>query len=217
MQDTYNESDYDSEDSSDGFEVVMDKIESAAVSYGYDSEVVQAWLQDKGTSWKELQQSHDVESIAQKKADVAEAADYIKGILDNMVNEMRTNQVEDQANFETALDDKVSDLKSKVDEQAQSNIDNLSNWFDQAYNNIIDATAEEEEPVEEVVVISLAAKKPSKAKHQSKASSSAYGYGTLALGGAAVSIAAYLYKKNQDAAKEIKVSGEILDEGFIQV
>jgi hypothetical protein len=44
MQDTYNESDYDSEDSSDGFEVVMDKIESAAVSYGYDSEVVQAWL-----------------------------------------------------------------------------------------------------------------------------------------------------------------------------
>jgi hypothetical protein len=67
------------------------------------------------------------------------------------------------------------------------------------------------------VVISLAAKKPSKAKHQSKASSSAYGYGTLALGGAAVSIAAYLYKKNQDAAKEIKVSGEILDEGFIQV
>jgi hypothetical protein len=47
-----------------------------------------------------------------------------------MVNEMRTNQVEDQANFETALDDKVSDLKSKVDEQAQSNIDNLSNWFD---------------------------------------------------------------------------------------
>lgn len=47
MQDTYNESDYDSEDSSDSsdrFEVVMDKIESAAVSYGYDSEVVQAWL-----------------------------------------------------------------------------------------------------------------------------------------------------------------------------
>ena len=49
----------DAEDSSgearEKLEQVMDKIRSAAVSYGYDPEVAKAWLQDKSTTWEELQ------------------------------------------------------------------------------------------------------------------------------------------------------------------
>ena len=35
----------------------MDKIGGAVVSYGYDPEVVKAWLQDKSTTWEELQEA----------------------------------------------------------------------------------------------------------------------------------------------------------------
>ena len=47
----------DNDDAEEKLEQVMDKIGSAVVSYGYDPEVVQAWLQDKSTTWEELQEA----------------------------------------------------------------------------------------------------------------------------------------------------------------
>ena len=52
------------------------------------------------------------------KADVAEAADYVKEILDNMVTDMYERQVNSQAEFEDAINEKVDNLKARVDEGA---------------------------------------------------------------------------------------------------
>ena len=50
------ESDGD-DDAGEQLEQVMDKIGGAVVSYGYDPEVVKAWLQDKSTTWEGLQEA----------------------------------------------------------------------------------------------------------------------------------------------------------------
>lgn len=67
----------------------MEKIESAFVSYGYDPDVVQTWLQDQSASWQDIQQAQDEEAAAMAKADIAEAADYVNNILNNMVTDLR--------------------------------------------------------------------------------------------------------------------------------
>ena len=43
----------------------MDKIESAAVTYGYDADVVKAWLQDKEATLAELVEAHRAAAVAQ--------------------------------------------------------------------------------------------------------------------------------------------------------
>ena len=60
-EDNSNEWEENGESDGDGagekLEQVMDKIGGAVVSYGYDPEVVKAWLQDKSTTWEELQEA----------------------------------------------------------------------------------------------------------------------------------------------------------------
>ena len=56
------ESDAESEESSDDeadekLEKVVDKIEGVAVTYGYDPDIVKAWLQDKEATIAELVES----------------------------------------------------------------------------------------------------------------------------------------------------------------
>lgn len=55
--------DADESDSEDDFEdkleKVMDNIGDAVISYGYDPEVVQAWLADKETTWESLKEASD--------------------------------------------------------------------------------------------------------------------------------------------------------------
>lgn len=158
------------------------------------------------------------------KADVAEAADYVKDILDNWVTDLYSKQVDDQAAFEEAVDGKVANLKSQVDEQAQQNIDNISNWFDDVYSNIKDATdtqTAEDALAGEVNVlintISFAKKTTKKAKKSTAFSdASFYGFGALTLGAAAT--CAYIYKKrSEEKSAAMSQTYADSDEGFCQV
>ena len=156
------------------------------------------------------------------KADVAEAADYVKEILDNMVTDMYERQVDRQAEFEDAINEKVDNLKARVDEGATQQIDFISRWIDRIHRDVQDATdsqpAEDEiaDEVSEVVDeasavvdeslqlvddffsdISLAKKSSKKAKKSTDDSNAFYfGYGALTLGAAAT--CAYLYKKRSE-------------------
>ena len=82
------------------------------VSYGFDPEVAMAWLQDKETSWVELQEAQDSQKVAQAKADIAEAADQVKGNLDDMMAARRAKKAERNAEFEQELDAKVAEFKA---------------------------------------------------------------------------------------------------------
>ena len=63
--------------------------------------------------------------VAEAKADVADAADHIKSIVDIMVSDIMARQEENQE----ALDAWLIQMKSEIDTQAQANIDNLSQWI----------------------------------------------------------------------------------------
>lgn len=71
-----------------------------------------AWLQDKETSWVELQEAQDSQKVAQAKADIAEAADQVKGNLDDMMAARRAKKAERNAEFEQELDAKVAEFKA---------------------------------------------------------------------------------------------------------
>ena len=119
-------------------EQAMDKIRSAAVSYGYDPEVAKAWLQDKSATWKELQETKLGQRATQAKAEVAEAADVVKGKIDIAVAEWKAERVERRAEkverrveFNEALDAKVAGLKARVDAHAKAAIDKLDGWVNE--------------------------------------------------------------------------------------
>ena len=46
---------------------------------------------------------------------IKEAADYFKGILDNMTADLRNIQAEEQASFEQEVDTYATELKNQVD------------------------------------------------------------------------------------------------------
>lgn len=49
--------DDEDENEEDQLEMVLSKVEDAAVTYGYDPEIVRAWLQDREATWTELVES----------------------------------------------------------------------------------------------------------------------------------------------------------------
>ena len=116
------------------FEQAMTEIKNQVMEYGYDPEVVTAWFESTGVSWEELSKKQDTEAMEKAQADIRTAADYVKGIFDNMVVDLQNRQVEDQARFESEVDGFVGELKNKVDEQAKENISNLDNWFADKYD-----------------------------------------------------------------------------------
>jgi hypothetical protein len=68
-------------DSDDDYEewdepTVGDKIKDKIISYGFDQEVVSAWLENKGASWDELAREQAEAKAEIAKANIAEANAY---------------------------------------------------------------------------------------------------------------------------------------------
>ena len=59
------------------------------VEYGYDEEVAKAWFETTGASWEELSMKQDKESMELGQKQVKEASDYVKGIFDNMIVDLK--------------------------------------------------------------------------------------------------------------------------------
>lgn len=120
--DYYNDDDYYYEDEPSQFEEAMQKVGEvvgeAVVSYGFDVELVESWFQNKTASWEELERQQMETKATQAKADVAEASEYIKAILDNAQADISQRVAEGQDAFESELDNKMADLKSQVNETA---------------------------------------------------------------------------------------------------
>lgn len=95
------------------------ELEGKAIEYGYDPEVVQAWLEDNEASWEELQQRQDLENAQKAQRDIAEAADYVKGILDNMMADLQAARDAEVARYEADTQHFIDELKAHVDAEAE--------------------------------------------------------------------------------------------------
>jgi len=179
-------------DEPDFGEEILDKLEQAAITYGYDPEVVQAWLSDKTASWTDIQRAQDADRVAQAQADVAEAADYIKAILDNAVDDFKAmgEAKQDALDVEAALDEKVNELKVIVDTEAQANIDKLANWLDHTIS-------QKDDDVQDILELSSTViGQPDEQASQA----GGYACGMALLGAAVIS---YMYMKGQDSRGKI--------------
>lgn len=84
---------------------------------------------------------------------IREAADYIKVIFDNMVIDLRAQQVKDKAQFDENVDSFVTELKTQVDAQSKENINKFEEWYSEKYNTVLDATDMTYEEVEDLFVV----------------------------------------------------------------
>lgn len=88
-------------------EAVGEKIGEAAISYGFDPELVESWFEEKGTAWEDLAEAQNQAKADMAKADIAEAAEYMKGIVDNAVADIRSRVEENQEAFESMVDQRA--------------------------------------------------------------------------------------------------------------
>lgn len=193
------------------YEQACEEMRTKLISYGYDPEVAKAWLESSGASWEELSKRQDKESMELGQQQVREASDYIKGIFDKMVVDLRDTQVKNKAEFEKNVDSFVSELKTQVDAQQKENIDNFESWFADKYDSVIDATevAYEEVVPEQIVFATKGA--------AAQDNSNAYvGYGVLSMG-VVLATATYLYKKQQAKQVSIDNSGLLQNQEFEQI
>ena len=72
-----NDSDSEDSDEYDEYEPTpADKIKEKIISYGYDPEVVSAWLENKGATWDELSCAQAEAKAEIAKVHIAEANTY---------------------------------------------------------------------------------------------------------------------------------------------
>ena len=198
----------------DAMEEASRQIRDAFVSYGWDSAAVESWMEETGATWEELMRRQDKEQNEQFQSDLKEASDYLKPILDNMVADLREKQVEQQAQFEQMVDEKSSELKTQVAEQAKTDLDNLEAWINDTYDGVQEYSNMSYDDIEaqwnEAVYLAT------KTETVSDSSYSAYGYGALSLGIAAAAIYMFNKKKEAKANSDAKQS-LLVDEEFVLV
>merc|ERR1712051_575845 len=72
-------------------------VRDAAITYGYNPEVVANWINETGSSWEELDQRQQQEVAEKAQADIKVAADYMHGILDNARVDIQKKMDDNQA------------------------------------------------------------------------------------------------------------------------
>ena len=196
------------------YEEACEEMRTKLVEYGYDPEVAKAWLESSGASWEELSERQDRESMELGQQQIREAADYIKGIFDKMVVDLRAQQVKDQAEFEKNVDTFVTELKTQVDAQAQENIANFESWMEDKYGSVVGMTETTyDEVVEMQPEMIVFATKGAAAQDNSGAY---VGYGILSMG-VVLATATYLYKRQQAKQVSIDNSGLLQNQEFEQI
>lgn len=93
------------------FEKTAEKIAEVATANGYDQSEVDSWFSTKESAWKELSERQDRESVEMMQGDVKEASSYIKGVIDNMIAEVRAKEAELNEELTQAVTDKLTEAK----------------------------------------------------------------------------------------------------------
>ena len=120
--------------------IAMEEMRTKLIEYGYDREVAEEWFTTSGAEWDTLQMEQDKEAMELGQRQVREASDYVKGIFDNMVIDLKQQQVKDMETFSTNVDSFVGELKTQIDAQQKENIQKFEDWFNDKHNKVQEAT-----------------------------------------------------------------------------
>lgn len=166
-------------------------------------------METKNAEWEEMGARQDAEAMEMAEENVQEGADYIKGIFDNMVEDMRAQHEAEQAQFEAELDAFAAQLRDEVDANSQADVDAIGNFINDAYEHITEATTAD--LTQEDMAFAIQGK-------TQNSNTGAY-MGAAAISAGVIATALYLYKKRQQqqAKPIIQEEDKSFDEQFIQV
>ena len=195
----------------------VEEMKNKAISYGYDRDVAEEWFTTAGADWEDLTMAHDKAEMELGQRQVREASDYVKGIFDNMVIDLKQQQVQDMETFSTNVDDFVSQLKTEIDTHQKENIQKFEDWFNSKYDKVQESTnytydevvdmATPEPAVEETAVY-LASKGAAATEGVNPA---VIGYSILGMG-VMLAGARFIYKKSQVKRGTVDKSSLLGDE-----
>ena len=117
------ESSSDAEEAEEEAEEAEEEAEE--MTFNFDDEVINAFLNDQSATVEELLQAKDTQTAIEKQTAIAEAAEGLKSAIDEMVEDMEENQAPGQEAQMADLEAKVASWKASIDEQAQVNIDKI--------------------------------------------------------------------------------------------
>ena len=126
---------YDYEEETPVADAIKDfghKISDAMISYGFEPEVVNQWFADTTQSMKDLKVTYEQEQARLIQDAVAESSDYMKGILDTAVADIRARVEERKSEVFDEVDSNVAEWKAQIDEATQAQLDDIQHWLDQA-------------------------------------------------------------------------------------
>jgi len=101
-------------DTEQAFFDFVDQLGDAVISYGYNPEVVDAWFQETGASWEELERKQRHEMAMQTQQNISQARDYVLNILDNAWIDVQAKHAENQAAIEELVGAKVVETKDML-------------------------------------------------------------------------------------------------------
>ena len=191
-----------------------EEMRSKLISYGYDREVAEEWFTTAGADWEDLKMEHDKEEMELGQRQVREASDYVKGIFDNMIIDLKQQQVQDMETFSTNVDDFVSQLKTEIDAQQKENIQKFEDWFNSKYDKVQESTNYTYDEVvdmampEEETAVYLASKGAAATEGVNPA---VIGYSILGMG-VMLAGARFIYKKSQFKRGTVDKSSLLGDE-----
>ena len=182
----------------------MEEMRTKLIEYGYDRELAEEWFTTSGAEWDALKMEQDKASMELGQRQVREASDYVKGIFDNMVIDLKQKQVKDMESFSTNVDDFVGELKTQIDAQQKENIQKFEDWFNKNHDKVQEATNYTYDEVVEMATPEPVYEEPEMAVYlASKGAAAAEGVNPAVIGysvlgmGVMLAGARFIYKKNQ--------------------
>ena len=85
------------------------------ITYGYEPEVVNEWLADQAHTMGDIQEMYQQEQASLIQDTVAHSADYMKGILDTAVADIRARVEERKSEVFEGVDSNVAEWKEMID------------------------------------------------------------------------------------------------------
>jgi len=186
------------------------------ISYGFEPAVVEQWFADKSQSMEQLQSDYRQAQAELIQDMVATSSDYMKGILDNAITDLRSRVEDKKSEVFSEVDSEVADWKEQVDSATQAQLDAIQEWLDQVDQAAQDFSEMDLTNSTDTEWVSLAEVKATTQKaHKSHKSSYAYGAVTI---GAAAGLAFYLNKqRNAKGQSNIDKQTLLEDEEFVMV
>jgi hypothetical protein len=134
---TFDDDFYPAEEShSDALEELAGQIEEALISYGYDQATVDEWFATNGANWEAMNREQEIARGHLAQQQMKEASNYIKGILDRAVADLRAKDEANTEQFKNDIDAYVADFKVELDKSVKEGWDNIERYLDEHHAQV---------------------------------------------------------------------------------